>query len=329
MPEVSCVGHARVEAVETCLVFYRWGNSSVRMVTGTFAHSEGLCGDLKLKGESQPLGVTPGHPFWSADREDWVSVEALRPGDTVKTLQGTTTVESFTMREKPEPTFNMEVEGDHVYRVGEQGILVHNASDPCSKVGVTTTGPDGAVYSTKKLLLEWPDGVERDYNLAQQVVALVMIQAGGDYASDAIKDVYRKPVRFIRPRPGGGQVPPAGMRSDWFGRSDGKDTAGHIIPRIAGGRITADTTENGVPQNAARFSPYGEFTEWLRQRMSDMGKPEDVKERLRAKGIIVPCRICVQWDLDYDDRDYPFRPSKIIAQVWLDGNFSMKWEDPN
>ena len=29
-----------------------------------------------------------------------------------------------------EPVHNIEVEGDHCYRVGEQGLLVHNASVP-------------------------------------------------------------------------------------------------------------------------------------------------------------------------------------------------------
>jgi len=29
-----------------------------------------------------------------------------------------------------EPVYNIEVDGDHVYRVGEQGLLVHNASVP-------------------------------------------------------------------------------------------------------------------------------------------------------------------------------------------------------
>jgi hypothetical protein len=33
-----------------------------------------------------------------------------------------------------EPVYNIEVEGDHCYRVGQQGLLVHNNSvDDCSK----------------------------------------------------------------------------------------------------------------------------------------------------------------------------------------------------
>ena len=50
MPEMGCVGHARVESVEPCMVFLRWGNSSIRMVTGTFAHSAGLWWRIEAQG---------------------------------------------------------------------------------------------------------------------------------------------------------------------------------------------------------------------------------------------------------------------------------------
>lgn len=49
-------------------------------------------------------------------------------GETLKTLDGTTVVESRVRRPVSEPVYNIEVEGDHVYRVGESGVLVHNAS---------------------------------------------------------------------------------------------------------------------------------------------------------------------------------------------------------
>lgn len=52
----------------------------------------------------------------------------LEIGETLKTLEGTTVVESRSKREEPETVYNIEVEGDHCYRVGESGVLVHNAS---------------------------------------------------------------------------------------------------------------------------------------------------------------------------------------------------------
>jgi hypothetical protein len=45
-----------------------------------------------------------------------------------------------------EPVFNIEVDGDHVYRVGEQGLLVHNQStDPNVECAVASI-PNGYFY---------------------------------------------------------------------------------------------------------------------------------------------------------------------------------------
>jgi hypothetical protein len=77
-----------------------------------------------------PLGVTGTHSFWSVDRNDWVSASDLKIGETLKTLTGTIVVESMTQREETETVYNIEVETDHVYRVGDSGVLVHNVSFP-------------------------------------------------------------------------------------------------------------------------------------------------------------------------------------------------------
>lgn len=232
MPEMGCVGHAKVEAVEPCLVFYRWGNSSVRMVTGTFAHSEGECGDLRLKGEPEPIGVTPSHPFWSADREDWVPVEDLRAGESVKTLQGTTTVESYTLRARPEPTFNMEVEDDHVYRVGEQGILVHNASaGECGKrfEDMASWVDRGNALRSEVLHIHrgYPDNANRDSKTTS--VALIQLPDCGWQCVYAVSGGRRKRVNDPDDGPftGADPIPPLGVRSR-------ADTLGYRLIRGAG-----------------------------------------------------------------------------------------------
>ena len=100
------------------------------MVTGTFKHSHGTIGELVLESETKPIGVTPGHLFWSEDRRAWVPVASLRRGETLRTSAGTTQVVSYTLTDKVEPVYNLEVEHDHCYRVGESGVLVHNQSGP-------------------------------------------------------------------------------------------------------------------------------------------------------------------------------------------------------
>ena len=59
----------------------------------------------------------------------WVEAAELEPGMLVRLSNGQTrAVSRVTVREleKPESTYNIEVEGDHNYFVGPDGVLVHN-----------------------------------------------------------------------------------------------------------------------------------------------------------------------------------------------------------
>ena len=96
---------------------------------GDIPHRAGVVLDLSVEGEGKPIGVTPTHLVWSTDRQHWVSVGEMRLGERMAAKNGSTPcVLSLKQREHPEEVFNIEVDGDHVYRVGEQGLLVHNAS---------------------------------------------------------------------------------------------------------------------------------------------------------------------------------------------------------
>jgi hypothetical protein len=80
-----------------------------------------------LAGEREAIGVTGLHPFWSADRGGWVPAGSLQEGERVQGLDGPVRVQRVEER-GDEPVYNLEVDADHCYRVGEQGILVHNSS---------------------------------------------------------------------------------------------------------------------------------------------------------------------------------------------------------
>ena len=98
-------------------------------VTATFRHHAGVVLDLSVEGEGKAIGVTPTHLVWSTDRQQWASAGEMRVGERMAASNGSTPcVLSLKQREHPEEVFNIEVDGDHVYRVGEQGLLVHNAS---------------------------------------------------------------------------------------------------------------------------------------------------------------------------------------------------------
>ncbi len=52
-------------------------------------------------------------------------------GERLSGLRGPVRLASRALRAEPEPVYNIEVDGEHCYRVGQQGLLVHNASAPC------------------------------------------------------------------------------------------------------------------------------------------------------------------------------------------------------
>jgi hypothetical protein len=181
MPEMGVEGQAEVLAIEPCPTLEE---GEGRLVTGTFKHTSGDVYDLKLESESKPIGVTATHPFWSVDREAWVSAIDLEIGERLKTLAGTTVVESRTKWEEPETVYNIEVEGDHCYRVGQSGVLVHNASAPCCSgltsgvtspvQNVTVGGRTVPIYGTGQSTgsINCPNGVNKhrqaSINLAVQ-----------------------------------------------------------------------------------------------------------------------------------------------------------------
>src|SRR4051794_37618623 len=126
MPEMGVRGHALVTSIEPCPEIPQ---GEGRLVTGTFRHSRGIVYDLWVEGEQEPLGVTGTHPFWSVDRDGWVCAKDLKKDERLQALDGTTPrAKGLTLREEPEEFFNIEVDGDHVYRVGRQGLLLHNGS---------------------------------------------------------------------------------------------------------------------------------------------------------------------------------------------------------
>ncbi|MFT4559235.1 MAG: hypothetical protein ACI92S_004625, partial [Planctomycetaceae bacterium] len=104
-------------------------------------HSSGDVIDLVVEDEgvSQPssfrprpsketIGTTSNHPFWSVDRQEYVQAGQLEPGERVLTFSGNTKrIASKLARPGPQPVYNLEVHAEHVYFVGEDGLLTHNS----------------------------------------------------------------------------------------------------------------------------------------------------------------------------------------------------------
>ncbi|MGL4460991.1 MAG: hypothetical protein ACRC1K_02480, partial [Planctomycetia bacterium] len=97
------------------------------VVTGLFRHhSVSNLLDLYVEGDPTPTGVTANHPYWSADREAFIPAGDLQIGERLQRADGTTAAVLRRTPRPDEPVFNLEVHGEHVFRVGNCGILVHN-----------------------------------------------------------------------------------------------------------------------------------------------------------------------------------------------------------
>jgi hypothetical protein len=84
------------------------------------------------------------------DRQGWIPASELRNGECLSGLNGLVRIAKVRDTGRIESVYNFEVEGDHCYRVGQQGILVHNASapNPCPAMNTQTTCTTRTVMPT-------------------------------------------------------------------------------------------------------------------------------------------------------------------------------------
>ena len=100
------------------------------LVTATFKHTAPDTIDLYIE-DTEPIGCTSNHPFWSVDREEFVEAGHLNPDEQVLLATGDTRrVIQTDPRPGPATVYNLEVHGQHVYHVASTGVLVHNSCIP-------------------------------------------------------------------------------------------------------------------------------------------------------------------------------------------------------
>jgi hypothetical protein len=125
-----------------------------RLVTGRFEHSSAEVLNLYVEGERNPIGTTASHPFWSQDRQAFVSAELLRTTERLRLEDGrTAAVIRIEQLPGTQSVYNLEVDGEHVYHVGLNGVLVHNT---CGGTGYRVMSPEEFADAAKG---KWADSV--------------------------------------------------------------------------------------------------------------------------------------------------------------------------
>jgi hypothetical protein len=130
LPELEVSGLALVTAIDDCPPIAD-GEGSV--VTARFVtrevHVVASVDVLGADGTVETITGTTIHPVWSVDRQEWVPLAELAEGERLQGLDGLAVVLGVSLSRVSQPVYNIEVHGEHVYQVGELGLVVHNTCE--------------------------------------------------------------------------------------------------------------------------------------------------------------------------------------------------------
>ena len=115
-----------------------------RIVTGLVRGATEHWYELRVGGET--IEVTGRHPFWVMNERRWVYAHDLEVGMQLRRLDGSVAdIEAIGVEPlaTPQGTYNLEIEGEHDYFAGRDGltVLVHN-TDPYSIYFSRDSGAD-------------------------------------------------------------------------------------------------------------------------------------------------------------------------------------------
>ncbi|TGL14504.1 polymorphic toxin-type HINT domain-containing protein, partial [Leptospira meyeri] len=133
-------GLKNIEDIRVGDVVLSWnektGEREYKVVTELFLHEVELLFEVKTT-KGTTLETTWNHPFWVVNKKAWVEVKDLRVGDVLALADGALVEISHIRSYDVEPTkvYNFEVEDNHSYFVGEDGVLVHNYEPIPANIG--------------------------------------------------------------------------------------------------------------------------------------------------------------------------------------------------
>jgi hypothetical protein len=96
-----------------------------RVVTATITHANDDVRTLTMS-SGETLHVTGNHRMYSATCQDWVPVKDLEIGEALRTVKGRESVAALGFQRGRHQVYNIEVETEHCYFVGDGEVLTHN-----------------------------------------------------------------------------------------------------------------------------------------------------------------------------------------------------------
>ncbi len=124
LTEFELDGGATVTAIRECPEIIP-GDGSV--VTGLIRTVDEVQLAQLVLASGEIITGTPNHPVWSLDRHAWTAIEDLESGELLQGEAGPVAVVSVSLLEARASVYNLEIHGEHVYQIGIDGVVVHNA----------------------------------------------------------------------------------------------------------------------------------------------------------------------------------------------------------
>ncbi|MCY2977824.1 MAG: polymorphic toxin-type HINT domain-containing protein [Planctomycetota bacterium] len=132
LPHTSARGIARVLDIAHCPML---ANGDGNLVIGRFETRDAKELVKVTFEDGTTLTGTRIHPVWSLDRTDWIELGKLEIGENLQGTDGPVAVQCMTFIATSQPVYNLEIFGEHVYRVGIRGVLCHNTDpDVCTYI---------------------------------------------------------------------------------------------------------------------------------------------------------------------------------------------------
>ncbi|HET9656431.1 MAG TPA: polymorphic toxin-type HINT domain-containing protein, partial [Kineosporiaceae bacterium] len=132
------------------------GERGPRMVVDLIRHS-GLHAMVAVRlADGTVIDATDHHPFWAANRGEWVDAIALEAGDQVETVEGSRiAIVAVGIRVADLRAYNLTIADLHTYYAGVDRVLVHNAG---GMNGCSDAAYQGVLHIRDEIEREGPGG---------------------------------------------------------------------------------------------------------------------------------------------------------------------------
>lgn len=128
LEEMGISGAAEIVSIEPCPTI---ASGPGRVVLSTITHVNADVRVVRLSEGAGILELTGSHRLFSLDRGGWIATRDLKPGETLATHEGEAVIEGIERKPGEHRVFNIEVESEHCFYVGDARLLSHN-TNPCA-----------------------------------------------------------------------------------------------------------------------------------------------------------------------------------------------------